>query len=322
MLNWCVTGGSGFIGRHLIKYLLKNNLAKKIYNLDLIEYNFKDNRVIYHYCDIRKKINETINDIDILIHLAALAKEPGYKWNEYFETNYYGTKNVINFAERAKIKFIIFTSTIMVYGPSEISLKEDDLKFPDTAYGISKLLAEETLMNWKACRTDRKLKIIRPGIVFGKDENANMTRLFNSIKNFYFFYPGRKDTIKGIIYIKDLINFIHFCLSDNTDNVVYNLVIPNQVTIKDIVDTICKLFNLRRIIPVFPFRLLHLVSYFFEFLNYLGLKNTIHHRRVEKLYLSSNISSDLAIKSGFSFEYNLLEAFKDWKKECNENNLC
>jgi len=94
--------------------------------------------------DIREKINSNIEDkIDVCINLVALCKEPGYMWKEYFDTNYYGTKNIIEFAELNNIKKIIFTSTMMVFQACESRFSENDIKSPDTAYGISKLLAEE-----------------------------------------------------------------------------------------------------------------------------------------------------------------------------------
>ena len=54
----------------------------------------------------------------------------------------------------------------------------------------------------------RRLIIIRPGSVFGKHEKGNFTRLINSLAKGYFFYPGRKDTKKGCIYVKDLVDLM------------------------------------------------------------------------------------------------------------------
>jgi len=64
-----------------------------------------------------------------------------------------------------------------------------------------------------------------------------------------------------------------------------------------------------------------LVSYLFEFFNALGIKNPIHHRRIQKLYYSTNISSDLVIKDGFKFQFDLNSALRDWQKECGYKNL-
>lgn len=52
-----------------------------------------------------------------------------------------------------------------------------------------------------------ELTIVRPGIVYGKGEHGNMTRLYRGQKKGYFFYAGRKDTIKACIYVKELVRF-------------------------------------------------------------------------------------------------------------------
>ena len=55
---------------------------------------------------------------------------------------------------------------------------------------------------------DRQLLIVRPGVVFGKGENGNFTRLYWAIRGHKFAYPGRKDTIKACIYVKELVRFL------------------------------------------------------------------------------------------------------------------
>lgn len=75
--------------------------------------------------------------------------------------------------------------------------KETTLPTPNTPYGISKLVAEKIHFGW-AGKNDAQLIIVRPGIVYGKGEHGNMTRLYAGIKKRYFFYT-RKDTIKACI---------------------------------------------------------------------------------------------------------------------------
>ena len=79
---------------------------------------------------------------------------------------------------------------------------EKDLPLPNSPYGISKIIAEEIHKRWQAEQPDdRRLIILRPGIVFGAGEGGNFTRLFNAISSRRFFYPGRKDTKKSAIYM-------------------------------------------------------------------------------------------------------------------------
>src|SRR6266567_3778163 len=105
-----ITGGSGFIGTHLIYHLLATKRFNKLYVLDLKAPQVVSPDVTYVQCDIRQPIAVDIAEqCDTCYHLAALCKESGYEWDEYFETNYSGTVNVCDYAEKIGIKNIIFT---------------------------------------------------------------------------------------------------------------------------------------------------------------------------------------------------------------------
>ena len=162
--------------------------------------------------DIRKPIENlpfTPTEDDVIFNFAAVHRTPGHEDHEYFETNIRGAENVVAFAEKWNIKKIVFTSSIAPYGAAEELKKETTLPTPNTAYGISKLVAEKIHEKWQnGDAAHRQLTIVRPGVVFGKGENGNFTRLYWAIRGHKFAYPGRKDTIKACIYVKELVRFL------------------------------------------------------------------------------------------------------------------
>lgn len=81
---------------------------------------------------------------------------------------------------------MIFTSSIAPYGAAEALKKETTLPTPNTPYGISKLVAEKIHETWKE-KNQGQLIIVRPGIVYGKGEHGNMTRLYAGVKNIISF---------------------------------------------------------------------------------------------------------------------------------------
>lgn len=317
-----VTGGSGFIGTVLMKKLLESEQIHRIVNLDLNETKVKDCRLRFVEADVR---DASIGNLpidgafDYCIHLAALCKEPGYEWDEYFETNDYGTGNIIALCEKLGIQRIIFTSTMMVYRAGEVRRIEDSPTAPDTAYGISKLLAERNLLAWKSASSARKLKIIRAAVVFGENENANFTRLYHSIKRGIFPYVGKSSTIKANVYVKELASFIQFLLQNETKETIYNFAFPESITIKRIVSEFKHVFGFRSIHPTLPLRPLLWLSYVFETLNTMGFKNGIHHRRIEKLYYSTDVYPANALKEGYEFQYDIKTALQDWKLSADLN---
>lgn len=311
-----ITGGSGFIGTHLINLLSEAYPNWTIINVDK-KYPKRSNKQVRTYkldiCSLDELLGINETGINFCVHLAALCKEPGYDWGEYFETNLVGTTNLMKYCESNNIKKIIFTSTMMVYRAEEEVKVEIDAISPTTAYGMSKILAEKELIIWKSSNQERTLKIIRPAVVFGSQENGNFSRLFTTLKSGFFPYVGRRNTVKSNIYVIELVKFIKFLIEEKTNEDIYNFAFPEKAEMSYIITQFRSVFKLKVYTPVFSYRILKIVSYFFEFLNSIGLKNSIHHRRIMKLYYSTNIFPENAIKEGYKFEFTLNSALKHWK---------
>ena len=248
-MNYILFGGSGFIGTHLIHLLLKECVrpGDVIYDLDLVMPGEegvvpgiveKNDGVQYIRLDVRKPIDFEFvpTPEDVIFDLAAVHRTPGHPEEAYFETNIRGAENVTAFAEKYGIRKILFTSSIAPYGASEDLKTEETLPTPNTPYGISKLVAEKIHQIWQARDPARELTIVRPGIVYGKGEHGNMTRLYRGQKKGYFFYAGRKDTIKACIYVKELVRFFKYRMLDHSfpGAEIYNCTYEPAYTIEEI----------------------------------------------------------------------------------------
>ncbi len=333
-MNYIIFGGSGFIGTHLIK-LLKAECIKegdKIYDLDIVMPGEegvvpgvveKIDGVNYIRLDVRKKIEFDFvpTPDDIIFNLAAVHRTPGHPDHEYFETNIRGAENVTEFAERHNINKILFTSSIAPYGAAEQLKKETTLPTPNTPYGISKLVAEKIHLVWQVKDKSRELTIVRPGIVYGKGEHGNMTRLYKGQKKRYFFYAGRKDTVKACIYVKELVRFMKYRMIDNsfcgTD--IFNCTFEPAFNIQQICETMQKSIGMKRHIMCIPSWVLIPAAYILGPIG--GKKVGIHPARIKKLMVSTNISGEKLAKCGYKFHYTFEETFKDWFKDCNKEGL-
>ena len=318
-----VTGGSGFIGTHLLEALTRAPDVERIVVMDLLPPAVHDPRIEFVRCDIRDPIiidPQQLAGLDTCYHLAAVCKEPGYPWDEYYRTNYEGTRHLCDLMELVGIPNLVFTSTTMVFRAGEKRMCEASLTAPDTAYGMSKVLAEVLLGGWAQADTGRRLRIVRPGVVFGRGEGANFTRLYYALKRRRFVYVGRRDTIKGCIYVKDVVEFLRYVSTDPGERTVYNLVYPDPMTIETICRTIGEVFQMPRRIPTVPFRLALAGAHLFEILAALGLRTAIHHRRIEKLFHSTNASAEPARAVGVPV-YGFREALEDWRRECLPRDL-
>ena len=318
-MSYFIFGGSGFIGTHLIALIDNLYPGTKIYNLDIVKNNH-EGKSTYINCDVRSEINIDISvtSEDVIFNFAAVHRTPGHPDQAYFETNIRGAENVCAFAEKFGIKKIVFTSSIAPYGAAEDLKTEETLPTPNTPYGISKLVAEKIHTIWQAKKSnERQLTIVRPGVVFGKGENGNFTRLYWGIRGGKFFYPGRKDTIKACIYVKELVRFMLYRLENHSEGVeLYNCTFEPAFTIEQIVEIMKKVTGIKRTIVKVPGSLLMTVA---SIVGPLGGKALgICPARVKKLMISTNICGKKLADSGYKFHYTFEEAIEDWYRD-NDN---
>ncbi|HIY03116.1 MAG TPA: NAD(P)-dependent oxidoreductase [Candidatus Blautia faecipullorum] len=339
-MNYIIFGGSGFIGTHLIKLLKSEYLREgdKIYDLDIVMPGEegvvpgvveKIDGVEYIRFDVRDPIifgskpedGFTPTKNDIIFNLAAVHRTPGHPDYAYFGTNIKDAENITAFAEKYGIKKILFTSSIAPYGAAEELKEETTLPTPNTPYGISKLVSEKIHMIWQAKDTSHELTIVRPGIVYGKGEHGNMTRLYKGQKGHYFVYTGRKDTIKACIYVKELCRFFAYRMIENNFPGVdiYNCTFEPAYNIQQICETMQKATGMKRHIPLIPGGLLMTVATIVGPLG--GKKLGIHPARVKKLMISTNICGKKLTQSGYKFHYTLEESFRDWFEDCGKEGL-
>ena len=335
-MNYIITGGTGFIGTHLTNLLNEVHPEGKVWNLDIVKPG-TPNPVVKNYkravrdgeklgstyveCDVRKPIGElpfTPTPEDIIFNFAAVHRTPGHEDKEYFETNIRGAEHVCEFAEKYGIKKMVFTSSIAPYGAAEELKTEDTLPTPNTAYGISKLVAEKIHIGWQKGGANRQLLIVRPGVVFGKGENGNFSRLYKGIKDHIFAYPGRKDTIKACVYVKELVRFILWDIEERNDSFnIYNCTFEPAYTIEEIVKAMKKVTGLTQWVPYIPNSIIMPMA---ACAKMIGSPMGICPARVKKLQISTNICGKKLKESGYQFKWTFEDALKDWFED--NNKLC
>jgi nucleoside-diphosphate-sugar epimerase len=329
-LNYIIFGGSGFIASHLISLVKRECLTDgdRIIALDTVmpgEEGFASavveriDKVEYIRCDVRLPVK--IDGLeptpgDIVFNLAAVHRTPGHRDIEYFETNILGAENVTSFASHHGIPRILFTSSISVYGAGEELKGEGSLTAPGSAYGASKLAAEKIHGIWQAGNEGRRLVILRPGVVFGKGERGNFSRMHKGIKGRYFFYAGRKDTVKACVYVKDLVGFMKRSIIDSgtPGAELFNCSYFPAPTVEDICEEAKRASGLKGKTFVVPGWMLMLAASAAAPIG--GKRLGLHPDRVRKLMVSTNVSGEKMAKSGYQFGYTLGEALADWNSDC------
>lgn len=244
-MNILITGGAGFIGTKLASKLKKN----KIYILDFPS-KIKKKRKYLKNCnlvpgDIRNKnvFSKIKNRIDIVYHLAALCStEMSEKYpRQCYATNVNGTKNLLKWCIKKKIKKIIFTSSMAVYGRNSPKIEEKAKCKPVSVYGKTKLISEKILLN----HSDKiNIIILRLFNVYGPDQDLNnevqgmfSIYLKHAIAYKKIFVKGSLSRVRDFVYIDDVISALkHNYKSSDIYNVGSGK--PNKVI--DVIKSIFK----------------------------------------------------------------------------------
>jgi len=320
-----VFGGTGYIGTKLAEDpMLKSNYSI-IYLADIREPNSdwlkKYKHIKYVKCDVRNKISDPEllkTSPDWILNFAAIHREPGHEYFEYFETNINGANNVCDFAEKVNCQNILFTSSISVYGPCFKPTDESNLPKPITPYGGSKYPAELIHRIWQVSEPDkRRLVIVRPGVIYGPDDPGNILRMITAIRKGYFVFPGEKDIYKSYGYIYGLIESFHFTMNKLEPTITYNYCEYPTETIDEIAKHSRKFLKKSSPILAVPRFLLIPLSKLLLLL--MGDKNPIHPVRVRKAGTPTNIVPKYLIDQGFEFKYDFNSSLRHWSKKSPED---
>ena len=326
-------GGTGFIGTHLATHLLSDNRVERVWLADFrptpsttwpkdLQVHQQNGRVQCVELDVRQPIlhPDLPPDVELIVNLAAVHREPGHEPDEYFATNLPGADNVCAWAENVHCSRMIFTSSIAPYGPTEEHKDEASLPVPISPYGASKLAAEKIHLGWQRAAKNRKLIIVRPGVVFGPGEGGNVTRMIRAVLKRYFFYMGNRQTRKAGGYVKELCHSLTWVMDwqdrTGTDVSLFNFSMDPAPTVEEYVNTIFRVAKVRHFIPSVPYPLLLAASYPIEAVSRpLGLHQPISPVRIRKLVRSNNIVPGFLRAQGYPYQYTLEQALADWFRD-------
>ena len=287
-----------------------------IFALDIVQPNTRLPGVEYHTHDVRQPIPiKWGRNCRTLYNFAAIHRTPGHAEHEYYDTNTRGAFSAAALADLCNIPTVVFTSSISVYGPSEETLTESSPTSAVSAYGRSKLIAEMIHQQWATNGPGRQLVIVRPGVIFGPGEGGNYSLLSRSLRRGYFFYPGRRDTIKSGGYVDELLDTFEFTIAKRENYILYNFAYPAMSTTQEIVQTFDEVAGYGKAHLTLPLPALLFIARMFEIASALGLKNGIHRERVMKLVQSTRVSPAWLEANGYKFKTDLKSALTLWRDE-------
>mgnify|MGYP001326251318 CR=1 FL=1 len=318
--NILVFGGSGQIGRHLIRKLTKNNhivtaVTRNIHQkgyilktqgnpgyLDIVEQNVFD----------EESLNKLKKNKDVCINLIGILFEKRKNTFKNIHVNFPSLLSKI--CDQNNIKQLIHLSALGI----ELA--------KDSRYAKTKLEGEKKIkLNFQ------KATILRPSIVYSVDDNftTNFMTLLGRLPLFPIFYNG--ETKFAPIHCSDLTDIIYNVINKNIYSKVIECVGPEILTFKQILKKLLLLINKKRILLPIPLKIAELQARFFEL-----MPNPLLTRDQLKLLKYDNIASgkyktnsDIGLPSKKNFHQEVKKYSYMWKdggqfsteKYSAENNL-
>lgn len=253
-----VTGGSGFIGSHLVKKLIDKKYEVRVLDLSTprnskVEF-LKGN--VTNLGDVRK----AVKDCEYVFHMASLMSVENTEKNpiETLNTNIDGTRNVLECCLNENVKKILFTSSSEVYGESrKFPTPETGSYQPKSCYGISKVTSEEYVKSYGRLY-GLNFIILRYFNVYGPGQSTNFVIpkfVDLALRGEPIAIHGSGDQTRAFCFIDDIINgtFIAF-FKKEVKNEIFNIGNGNEpIKIKLLAKNIIKLAKSNSYLKYLPF---------------------------------------------------------------------
>jgi len=254
--NCLIFGGSGQIGRHLIRKLTKNNyivtvVTRNIHQksyiiktqanagfIDIVEANIFD----------EKKIRSLFEKADICINLIGILFEKK-SGNTFKNIHTLFPSLLAKLCKEYNLKNFIHLSALGINNAI------------DSKYAQSKLEGEKNILN-----NFPKAIILRPSVVYSVDDNftTNFMTLLSRLPFFPLYYSGMTKFMP--INVSDLANVIHHVISKDIDSKIIECIGPEIITFKEILERLLNLIDKKRFLLPFPLFLANLSAKFFQLL--------------------------------------------------------
>jgi nucleoside-diphosphate-sugar epimerase len=197
-----VTGGGGFLGKAIVKQLIASDtfavksFSRHMYQeleslgVEQIQGDIRDSNRVEHAC----------KGIDLVFHVAAKTGMWG-KYNDYYQTNVIGTKNILNACQMHNVSRLVYTSSpSVIFDGSDAKGIDESALYPKayhSLYSKTKAIAEQAVI--KASGSHLRTIILRPHLIWGPEDTNLVPRIIARAKQLVII--GNGDNLVDTLYI-------------------------------------------------------------------------------------------------------------------------
>ena len=254
-MRFVVTGGAGFVGSYLVKFLVEK--GHEITVIDNLQKGKKENleevldKIKFLNIDIRDfdLMEKNLRDIDGVFHQAALTivQDSFNNPQEYQSVNVDGTENIFKIANKNNFK-VVYASSSSIYGHQDNTpILENFSKKPINPYGQTKL--DDEILAEKYSKLGTKIIGLRYFNIFGKGQTIEyagvITKFLDRVNdgNAPIIF-GDGSQIRDFIYVKDVVNANYLAMISDVSNLHVNVGTGNAISILNLAKTMIRISGL------------------------------------------------------------------------------
>lgn len=305
-----IVGATGFIGKKLAKRCIEEGyevlcIGRALHKISC----FSDSARLIHL-DIldRERIKEVFakEKPDILFHCAAHTRNTSMRTLR--RVNVEGTRNVLDACVEAKVKKVIYLSTISVICGNATATLNDDLPYsPLSIYGISKIEAEQLAIAYR--EKGIKIAILRPTLVYGESEPHWLYLLVNLLRIRLLPILGKGENRYPLVYVENLIDVMMLAvINEAAYKGTYIVSDKEAVTIKELFTFVSKTCGFRSPLHLPRFIALFLVKMPF-------IKGNFRIFTENKVCNIENLKEEFGYIPRVSFYSGMFNALGSYKKD-------
>lgn len=307
-----ITGGSGFIGRHLIerhkargdevRYLTRQHSKQAIEGATPV---FGDLRALTPAAG-----NELLQGADVLYHCAAELRDPKLM----HETNVLGTKSLLSMAV-GKVKRWVQLSSTGVYGNNPpLKVNENTTINPNNTYEASKAASDE-LVYAAIAKHQLQGVVLRPSNVYGCGmPNQSLFQLIEIIRRGWFFFIGEQSATVNYISVHNVIDALVLCGTAALPSDGRTYIVSDSCSLEDLVGSIATALGVPAPTKRLPEPLVRIAARLGDFLPSFPLRSSrVAALTYKHVYLTERIESELAYRHAVSLTAGISELVRHAK---------
>ncbi len=315
-----ITGGTGFIGSHLVETLSRRGWELRIIAKDRMFGDDIGSSIVY--ADLRdcEALAPILRDVDVVFHLAGLTR--ARRNRDYYLSNHLMTRDLLQacMLHGSSISRFVYVSSLTAVGPRCCAeeIRESCDYHPVSHYGRSKMLAEIEVMNASA---HLPVSIVRPSAVYGP-RDRDLFRYFKMIRSGIELLLGSGSHLLNLVHVEDLVDgIIRAAIHPAAVNETFFIGSAGNYRTDEICTTIARSMNKRPVVFHLPEALIYLTGFLGECAGRIGRREVffnvqkVHEavqsawtcsiqKAVENLGFSPRISLDTGIAETYQWYEN------------------